>query len=194
MAVGFDKFEVEKERARLQKLSDAELIREGKSARFMCSQQQISVSRRWMSTSSAFSSAKPNGDGDIQNRRTQRRTPLRAKYYSCHEGFRFRGKGIKPSGRCSSVCQEVPPAGLPSRSGFGTAFARPTTGTLFPQLRKKLRTVRTNSIVSSGPMNCCPPPKQRPAMGPLTGVSDDSLPLCILRCGRTLFLLTAHKC
>jgi hypothetical protein len=37
MAVGFDKFDVEKERARFQKLSDAELIREGKSARFMCS-------------------------------------------------------------------------------------------------------------------------------------------------------------
>jgi hypothetical protein len=37
MAVGFDKFDKEKERERLHKLSDEELIREGKAARFMCS-------------------------------------------------------------------------------------------------------------------------------------------------------------
>jgi len=37
VAVGFDKFDVEKEREKLRKLSDAELIREGKAARFMCS-------------------------------------------------------------------------------------------------------------------------------------------------------------
>jgi hypothetical protein len=46
MAVGFDKFDVEKERARLQKLSDAELIREGKSARFLfCWQNCVPI--RW---------------------------------------------------------------------------------------------------------------------------------------------------
>ena len=37
MAVGFDKFDEEKERERLRKMSDEELIREGKSARYMCS-------------------------------------------------------------------------------------------------------------------------------------------------------------
>ena len=37
MAVGFDKFDVENERERLRKLSDAEPIREGKAARYMCS-------------------------------------------------------------------------------------------------------------------------------------------------------------
>lgn len=37
MAVGFEKFDVEKEHEKLRKLSDAELIREGKAARFMCS-------------------------------------------------------------------------------------------------------------------------------------------------------------
>ena len=35
MAVGFDKFDEEKERERLRKLSDRELIRE--TARYMCS-------------------------------------------------------------------------------------------------------------------------------------------------------------
>jgi hypothetical protein len=37
MAVGFDKFDEEKERARLCKMSDEELIREGRAARYMCS-------------------------------------------------------------------------------------------------------------------------------------------------------------
>jgi hypothetical protein len=37
VAVGFDKFNEDKERERLRKMSDAELIREGKAARFMCS-------------------------------------------------------------------------------------------------------------------------------------------------------------
>jgi hypothetical protein len=37
VAIGFDKFDVEKEREKLRKLSDAELIREGKAARYMCS-------------------------------------------------------------------------------------------------------------------------------------------------------------
>jgi hypothetical protein len=37
VAVGFDTFDEEKERERLRKLSDAELIREGKAARYMCS-------------------------------------------------------------------------------------------------------------------------------------------------------------
>ena len=37
MAVGFDKFYADKERERLRKMSDAELIREGKAARYMCS-------------------------------------------------------------------------------------------------------------------------------------------------------------
>ena len=37
MAVGFDKFDEDKEREKLRKLSDAELIREGKAARYMCS-------------------------------------------------------------------------------------------------------------------------------------------------------------
>jgi hypothetical protein len=36
MAVGFDKFDVDKERETLRKLSDEELIREGKAARYMC--------------------------------------------------------------------------------------------------------------------------------------------------------------
>jgi len=37
VAVGFDKFDEDKEREKLRKLSDAELIREGKAARYMCS-------------------------------------------------------------------------------------------------------------------------------------------------------------
>jgi len=37
VAVGFDKFDEEKERERLRKLSDEELIREGRAARYMCS-------------------------------------------------------------------------------------------------------------------------------------------------------------
>ena len=37
MAVGFDKFDEEKERARLRKMSDEEWIREGRAARYMCS-------------------------------------------------------------------------------------------------------------------------------------------------------------
>jgi hypothetical protein len=37
VAVGFGKFDVDKERERLRKMSDAELIREGKAARYMCS-------------------------------------------------------------------------------------------------------------------------------------------------------------
>ena len=37
MAVGFDKFDEEKERERLRKLSNEELIREGKAARYLCS-------------------------------------------------------------------------------------------------------------------------------------------------------------
>ena len=36
MAVGFDKFDEEKERERLRKMSDEQLIREGKAARYMC--------------------------------------------------------------------------------------------------------------------------------------------------------------
>ena len=36
MAVGFDKFDVDKVRKKLRKLSDEELIREGKAARYMC--------------------------------------------------------------------------------------------------------------------------------------------------------------
>ena len=35
MAVGFDKFDEEKERERLRKLSNGELIRDGKTARYM---------------------------------------------------------------------------------------------------------------------------------------------------------------
>ena len=37
MAVGFSEFDIEKERERLRKMSDEELIREGRSARYMCS-------------------------------------------------------------------------------------------------------------------------------------------------------------
>jgi hypothetical protein len=37
VSVGFDKFDEEKEREKLRKLSDAELVREGKAARYMCS-------------------------------------------------------------------------------------------------------------------------------------------------------------
>ena len=37
MAVGFQEFNVETERAKLRKLSDGVLIRQGKAARFMCS-------------------------------------------------------------------------------------------------------------------------------------------------------------
>jgi hypothetical protein len=36
MSVGFDDFDEEKERGRLRKLSDEELIREGKAARSLC--------------------------------------------------------------------------------------------------------------------------------------------------------------
>ena len=36
MAVAFEPFDEEKERARLCKMSDEELIREGKAARYMC--------------------------------------------------------------------------------------------------------------------------------------------------------------
>jgi len=36
MAVGFNKFDADKEREKLRKLSDEELIREGKAARYMC--------------------------------------------------------------------------------------------------------------------------------------------------------------
>ena len=36
MAVGFDKFDEEKEGERLRKMSDEELIREGGAARYMC--------------------------------------------------------------------------------------------------------------------------------------------------------------
>ena len=37
MAVGFTEFDEEKERERLRKVSDQELIREGRAARYMCS-------------------------------------------------------------------------------------------------------------------------------------------------------------
>jgi hypothetical protein len=40
MSVGFRKFEVEKERDRLRKLSDEELVREGKALRFFCAPNQ----------------------------------------------------------------------------------------------------------------------------------------------------------
>lgn len=40
MAVGLDEFDEEKERARLRKLSYAELIREGKAARFLCNPKE----------------------------------------------------------------------------------------------------------------------------------------------------------
>jgi hypothetical protein len=36
MSVGFDEFDEEKERVRLSRLSDEELIREGKAARSLC--------------------------------------------------------------------------------------------------------------------------------------------------------------
>jgi hypothetical protein len=36
MAVAFEAFDEEKERERLRKMSDEELIREGKAARYMC--------------------------------------------------------------------------------------------------------------------------------------------------------------
>jgi hypothetical protein len=36
MAVGFDKFDQRKERERLRKMSDEQLIREGRAARYMC--------------------------------------------------------------------------------------------------------------------------------------------------------------
>ena len=36
MAVGFDKFDEGKERERLSKMSDEQLIREGRAARYMC--------------------------------------------------------------------------------------------------------------------------------------------------------------
>ena len=37
MAVDFDEFDEEKERERLRKMSDEELIREGRAARYLCS-------------------------------------------------------------------------------------------------------------------------------------------------------------
>jgi hypothetical protein len=37
MSVAFDKFDEEKERERLRKMSDEELIGEGRAARYMCS-------------------------------------------------------------------------------------------------------------------------------------------------------------
>jgi hypothetical protein len=37
MSVAFDEFNEERERERLRKLSDEELIREGRTARYMCS-------------------------------------------------------------------------------------------------------------------------------------------------------------
>jgi hypothetical protein len=37
VAVGFDRFDVDRERERLRKLSNAELIRAGKAARYICS-------------------------------------------------------------------------------------------------------------------------------------------------------------
>jgi hypothetical protein len=40
MSVGFGEFDEEKERARPQKMSDEDLIREGKTARFLCSPNQ----------------------------------------------------------------------------------------------------------------------------------------------------------
>jgi hypothetical protein len=36
VAVGFDKFDEEKERELLRKMSDEELVREGRAARYMC--------------------------------------------------------------------------------------------------------------------------------------------------------------
>jgi hypothetical protein len=36
MAVGFDKFDQRKERERFRKMSDEELVREGRVARYMC--------------------------------------------------------------------------------------------------------------------------------------------------------------
>jgi hypothetical protein len=48
VAVGFDKFYADKERERLRKMSDAELIREGKAARYMCS--PISENRHGMNS------------------------------------------------------------------------------------------------------------------------------------------------
>jgi hypothetical protein len=36
MAVGFTEFDKEKERERLRKMSDEELVREGRAARYMC--------------------------------------------------------------------------------------------------------------------------------------------------------------
>ena len=50
MSVGFDKFDVSKEREKLRKLSDAELIREGKAARYMCSPATNLESRHGTST------------------------------------------------------------------------------------------------------------------------------------------------
>ena len=41
MAVGFDKFDEDKEREKLRKLSDAELIREGKAARYVFTRDQF---------------------------------------------------------------------------------------------------------------------------------------------------------
>jgi hypothetical protein len=37
MSVGFRDFDIEKERERLRKLSDEELMREGRAARYLCS-------------------------------------------------------------------------------------------------------------------------------------------------------------
>jgi hypothetical protein len=40
MSVGFREFDEEKERERLRKVSDEELIREGQAARFLCAPNQ----------------------------------------------------------------------------------------------------------------------------------------------------------
>jgi hypothetical protein len=39
MSVAFDKFDLEKERERVRKLTDQELIREGKAGRHLCSSE-----------------------------------------------------------------------------------------------------------------------------------------------------------
>ena len=43
MAVGFREFDEEKERERLRKMSDEELIREGRAARYMCAPSTINL-------------------------------------------------------------------------------------------------------------------------------------------------------
>jgi hypothetical protein len=40
MSVGFEEFDEEKERARLRKMSDDDLIEKGKAARFLCAPNQ----------------------------------------------------------------------------------------------------------------------------------------------------------